>query len=238
MIKREDEMEISERAELFETFHLGAGYHKNFNDGACALELVSYVAGELWSDHPKCVCPVLGTFFRAWNDVLSDDERDATLRPFLRRLIGTNGGPSLAKRRSLMAADWLIRVHTPTWLRLAKLITQADALEALPELTSMAQIPSIRGAVDAARTDAAAAWDAARDTWDAWEARDAWDATWEAARDAGSDAWDDAVDATVSAAWDAAKDAKGVAWDVLRPTREMLIKSAGELVERMLRAAE
>lgn len=237
-------MEISERAELFETFHLGAGLHKNFNDGACALELVSYVAGEPWSDHPKCVCPVLGTFFRAWNDVLSDDERDATLRPFLRRLIGTNGGPSLAKRRSLMAADWLIRVHTPAWLRLAKLITQADALEALPELTSMAQIPSIRGAVDDACTAAVAAWDAAKDNWDnwdnwdAWGARDARDVTWEAAMDAGRGAWDAAVDATVNAAWDAAKDAKGVAWDALRPTREMLIKSAGELVERMLRAAE
>ena len=31
----------------------------------CALEAVAYVAGEPWSDHPKCACPVLGAFMRS-----------------------------------------------------------------------------------------------------------------------------------------------------------------------------
>src|ERR1700744_4355201 len=107
----------AEKSELFNTFHLSAGGHRNFEEGACALELVSYVAGEPWSDHPECVCPVLGAFFRAWNDGLPDDKRAAILRPFLPRLIGTNKGTALSERRALMAADWLVRVHTPAWLR-------------------------------------------------------------------------------------------------------------------------
>jgi hypothetical protein len=245
-----------DRISLFETFHLSSGSHEDFKDGACALELVSYVAGETWSDHPECVCPVLAAFFRAWNDGLADADRDETLRPFLPRLIGTNGGSALAERRALMAADWLVRVHTPAWLRLAKLNAQADALEALPEIVSMAQIPSVRGPIEAVRKDASAAraaawdaaWEAARDAaeYAAWAA--AGGAAWAAAREAAGAAagaaareaaweaaWAAARDAAEYAAWAAARAAaRAAAWAALRPTQDDLIKSAAYLVERML----
>ena len=146
---------------LIERTHLEHGSHSRPEDGMCAMELVAFVAGEPFSDHPECVCPVLGAFVRAWNDGLPDDERDAILKPILPRLIGTRGSNALAERRALMAADWLVRVHTPAWLRLAKLDSQADALAALPEITSMAQVPSIRAPIEAAHRDAVAAWDAA-----------------------------------------------------------------------------
>ena len=148
------------------------------------MEAVAFVAGEPWSDHPECVCPVIGAFLRAWNDGLPDDERDILLRPLVLRLIGTRGSPALESRRSLMAADWLARVHTPAWLRLANLNDAAAALEALPEIIAMTQVPSIRGPIEAARRDAdaagdaawaaagAAAGDAARAA--AWDAEQAW----------------------------------------------------------------
>jgi len=41
-----------------------------------------------------------------------------------------------------MAADWLVRANTPAWLRLAGLSVHADALSALPEITSFAQVPA------------------------------------------------------------------------------------------------
>jgi hypothetical protein len=56
-----------------------------------------------------------------------------------------------------MAADWLIRVHTPAWLRLAKLDAHADALAALPEITDFAQCPSLMPTLNAAKQDADAA---------------------------------------------------------------------------------
>ena len=165
---------------------LSAGAHDapNGHFAACAMEAVAYVAGEPWSDHPECACPVIGAFMRAWNDGLADTERTALLLPLVPKLVGTRSTKKVEERRALMAADWLVRVNTPAWLRLAGLTVHADALASLPEITSMKQVPSIRGPIEAARVDAAAAraaaWDAARDA--AWDA--ARDAAWDAARDA------------------------------------------------------
>ena len=182
----------------------------------CVMEAVAYVSGEPWSDSPACVSPVLGAFMRAWNDALpSDAERDRLLKPLIPRLVGTANGTDVETRRALMAADWFVRVHCPTWLRLAGLTSQAESLEKLPEITSMAQIPSVRGPLKAVRKDASAARDAARAA--AWAA--AWDAASAAARDAAGDA-----------ARDAAKKR-------LAPTVTKLRASGFDLLERMLNAA-
>jgi hypothetical protein len=58
------------------------------NGKMCAMEAVAFVAGEPWSDHPECACPVLSTFMRAWNDALPD--RDRT------RLAGRTPAPDTA----------------------------------------------------------------------------------------------------------------------------------------------
>ena len=55
---------IERRTVDFDLLTLKAGQHSTFDDGACLLEAVSYIAGEPFSDHPKCVCPVLATFGR------------------------------------------------------------------------------------------------------------------------------------------------------------------------------
>jgi hypothetical protein len=241
-----ERVDVGRLAEVTELHH---GGHSP-GERMCAMEAVAYIAGEPWSDHPQCASPVIAAFMRSWNDSLPDDKRNALLLPLIPKLVGTRGTPELEERRSLMAADWLVRVHTPAWLRLAKLDAQADMLERLPEITSMAQVPSIRGPIEAVRKDAAAArdaawdaawaaaWDAARDA--AWAA--AWDAAWDAARDAARDAaWAAARDAAWDAAWDAARDAArdaawAAAWDALKPTTEKLQASALELIERMIGA--
>ena len=163
---------MSETADIAERIAalppLKKGSHSTIAEGACVMELVSYVAGLPFSDHPECVCPVIGAFMRAWNDGLPDSERDALLRPLIPVILNTRGNKTMERRRSFMAADWLVREHTPAWLRLAGLTAQADALAGLPEITDMAQVPSIRGSIEAARKDAAAAGDAAGDAaWDA-----------------------------------------------------------------------
>ena len=152
---------IEERLKKFEKWSLKAGAHSP-DSTFCVLEAVAYVAGEPWSDHPECVCPVIGAFLRVWNDGLpSDAERDRLLKPFIAKVVGTRN-KNLERKRGLMASDWLIRVHTPAWLRLAGLVSQAERLESLPEITDMAQFPSIKGPIEAVREDARAAWDAAR----------------------------------------------------------------------------
>ena len=198
---------------------LSSGAHSapNGNFEACIMEAAAFVAGERWSDHPGCTCPVIGAFMRGWNDGLpSDEDRTRLLLPFVPAIVGTKGSEALEERRSLMAADWLVRVHTPVWLRLAGLKDQAATLEALPEITSLAQAPSLRGPLEAVCKHAAAAWAAARAA--AWAAAGAAagaaavDAARAAARDAArAVAWDAAWVAARAAAWVAARDAAGAA---------------------------
>jgi hypothetical protein len=210
-----------DQSRLAQITALHHGSHSpNDNAVMCAMEAVAFVAGEPWSDHPQCASPVIGAFMRAWNDSLPDAERSGLLLPLIPRLVGTRGSDALEERRSLMAADWLVREHTPAWLELAGMKDHAAMLRALPEITSMAQVPSIRSPLEAVRKDAAAAgaaaWaaarDAARDA--AWAAARA--AAWAAARDAAwaaarAAAWAAARDAAWAAARDAARDAAGAA---------------------------
>jgi len=54
---------------------LSAGRHRNPKKGACFMEMASFLAGERWSDHPKCTHPLLASLARMVNDCLSDEER-------------------------------------------------------------------------------------------------------------------------------------------------------------------
>src|SRR5277367_1055911 len=153
-LARGDEMQVIEERWLkVKGLSLGKGAHDP-NSTFCVMEAVAFVAGEKWSDNPECCCPVISAFLRSWNDGLpSDAERDRLLKPLIPKLVGTRN-PVLEEKRSLMAADWLVRVHTPVWLRLAGLVKQAESLEQLPEIVSMAQIPSIKGPLEAVGSDA------------------------------------------------------------------------------------
>ena len=163
------------------------GAHDASSEQMCVMEAVSWVAGEPWSDHPQCVCPVIGAFMRSWNDSLpTDEDRTRLLKPLIPKLINTRGGKDLEIRRATMAADWLIRTHTPAWLRLAKLEKQAALLESLPEITDFANCPPLMPTLEAVRTDAANAWAAA------------WAAAGAAARDAAGAAARDALKATTA----------------------------------------
>ena len=144
----------------------GYGKHGSINDGCCIMEAVSFVAGEPWSDHPQCACPVIGAFLRSWNDSLPDDQRDTLLRPLTLKLVGTRATTEIERRRAVMAADWYIRVFTPAWLHLAGLhlaglADQASALASLPEITDFMQCPSLMPAIEGAREASSAAWSAA-----------------------------------------------------------------------------
>lgn len=67
---------------------LSKGAHSGPKDGACVMEMVSYLAGEVWSDSPACTHPVLASMARSVNDRLPDSERHR-LVPLIGRLFGT-----------------------------------------------------------------------------------------------------------------------------------------------------
>lgn len=62
---------------------LSVGSHGHPRDGGCFMEVASFLAGESWTDHPRCVHPMLGRLARTVNDHISDGGRPslATLIP-------------------------------------------------------------------------------------------------------------------------------------------------------------
>jgi len=78
----------SERLNIIESRKLLKGTHTSIEDGGCVMEMVSYLANEPWSDHPKCACPVLTEFAIRINDRFNDEHRQL-LKPFIPMLVNT-----------------------------------------------------------------------------------------------------------------------------------------------------
>ena len=149
-------------------YTLAYGTHATPEDGRCAMEWVSHLAGEPHSDQPKCVSPALRAICIALNDGLEHEPRQR-LRPYLARTIGT-ADDGLDDARSWMAMDWLTREYTPTWLGAAGLAEPAAELRSLPAVLDE---PALRAAIvplararlharDARSADRSAPWTAAR----------------------------------------------------------------------------
>jgi hypothetical protein len=83
---------------------LSRGKHRNPRKGACFMEMVSYLAGEKWSDHPTCTHPLLGALARLVNDHTSDAGRGhlVELAPSVIGLTSTD--PHVDVRIALRAA--------------------------------------------------------------------------------------------------------------------------------------
>lgn len=147
---------IPERAHWLKNIHLAKGYHRAKTPGEwCLTEAAAYIAGEPWSDHPKCVSTVLTVYGMALNDSWDDDQRQK-LVPFIPRLLGTaNDGQDEA--RSYLALDWLTRTYTPAWLDLAGLAEEAAALRDHRQIVDIEALHSIRFAASAARQTASTA---------------------------------------------------------------------------------
>ena len=69
---------------------LSRGKHRRPRNGACFMELASYLAGERWSDHPACTHSLLASVARLVNDNTSDDGRPR-LAELIPSVIGLTG---------------------------------------------------------------------------------------------------------------------------------------------------
>jgi hypothetical protein len=209
-------------------YRLGYGTHATPEDGRCAMEWVSYLAGEPHSDEPACVSRVLRAFCMTLNDSLEDAPRQR-LRPYLARTIGT-ADDGLDETRSWMALDWLIRTYAPSWLTAAGLNDSAHQLATLSPVLDASTLQAALVALGRARRDAHAAWSSAvgpvrAAAWTPWAAGRA------AAREA---AWASAG----AAAWAAARIAVGdIAGDRARTLAREIAGDAAATVARAARAS-
>ena len=91
----------------FQTIRLSRGRHPSPREGTCVAELVSMLAGERYSDHPRCACPALIAFLRGYNDGL-DDRRRQDLIALAPEIVGTRDAERLttARGEALVALAW------------------------------------------------------------------------------------------------------------------------------------
>jgi hypothetical protein len=145
---------ISDRLEQIEALRLASGGHSSWETGACVMEAVSYVAGEPFSDHPKCASRMLTSFLIGLNDRLGDDDRQL-LKPYIVRLVGTNTGSADEQTRKWMLRDWLVHEYAPARLRAAGLMAEAEQFEGLVAITGESEWEAARDTIYAVRD---AAW--------------------------------------------------------------------------------
>jgi hypothetical protein len=88
-----------------QTVRLASGKHVSPAHGVCVLELASMLAGEAFTDYPRSVSNVIGTFVRGYNDML-DDRRRQDLYEYAAKLVGTAAGRSTEIARAELLRAW------------------------------------------------------------------------------------------------------------------------------------
>ena len=94
------------------------------------MEMVSFLAGEPWSDMPACSSRIITTYCQIINDNSGQAVRDR-LQTYVPRLIGTASSEHEAKRAEYMMWQ-AIKVHLPLLCGYAKLRTCVNELESIP----------------------------------------------------------------------------------------------------------
>lgn len=113
-----------------QTVRLARGRHRSPSDGACVMELASMLAGESFTDKPRCADPVIAAFLRAFNDRLGHARRQE-LRPYAAAVVGTRGSGMVTRRRRrrcLRSACGHGHAGPLTRLRLAVFVGLSSAL--------------------------------------------------------------------------------------------------------------
>jgi hypothetical protein len=87
------------------SLRLAPGSHSSPRDGICAVELTSLLAGESFSDRPRCVCKVIAGFMRSLNDRLAHAERQR-LVPYAARALDSRGERDLTRQRRDLCLVW------------------------------------------------------------------------------------------------------------------------------------
>lgn len=92
----------------YQTVRLGRGKHRSPEEGVCAMEMAAMLAREPFGDHPKSVCPVVGSFLRTYNDSI-DDRRRQDLYAYASAVVGTRGSREVRRRRTDLCREWADR---------------------------------------------------------------------------------------------------------------------------------
>ena len=100
----------------YQTIKLSKGKHSSPDDGACVMELASMLADEPFTDHPAAVCPVIGSFLRAYNDTV-DDRRRQDLYTYASMVVGSRTSADIQRARAEFLTAWAQQFRRNGWTR-------------------------------------------------------------------------------------------------------------------------
>lgn len=100
----------------YQTIKLSKGKHSSPDDGACVMELASMLADEPFTDHPAGVCPVIGSFLRAYNDTV-DDRRRQDLYAYASMVVGSRTSADIQRARAEFLTAWPQQFRRNGWTR-------------------------------------------------------------------------------------------------------------------------
>jgi hypothetical protein len=144
---------------------LAKGSHASPEQGRCAMEMVSWLAGEPHSDKPACASAVIGAYVININDAMPDDVRNRLLKPMVPLIAGTFD-PGREQARAEFLAMWAVNKIVPIVLRLHgldELAARCETAEDLSEANAAANAAyvtayAVHGATQAANAAYAAAY--------------------------------------------------------------------------------
>src|SRR5437763_6654301 len=78
------------------------------------MEFASMLAGEPFTDHPQTVCPVIGSFLRAYNDSI-EDERRQDLYAYAAGVVGSRESGAVERARAERVTAWTEEMRSRHW---------------------------------------------------------------------------------------------------------------------------
>lgn len=117
---------------------LSAGSHNPGEGKACFAELASWLRDEEWSDHPKCMHPVIAAAGRTVNDLMGDAERQRLLDLLPRALDTASDDPHLAVALAAWSAEQARRSGGPYASSASRAVSAALSVAHLGRLSSYA----------------------------------------------------------------------------------------------------
>lgn len=125
---------------------LARGHHSSPEKGACLMEYVSMLAGESFSDRPRCVDPLLVRLSWWVNDTLREEGRKG-LSIMAPRFIGTaHLGPQLAPGVMSALCDFALPIVKP--LERPALVRMSEVSQAQARRIERLRLPGSRTATD------------------------------------------------------------------------------------------
>ena len=88
-----------------QTVKLTRGKHSSPREGVCVMELASMLAGERFTDRPRCVSPVIGALLRTYNDLVDDRPRQ-DLYQVAAAVVGTRASAEVERLRLKRVIQW------------------------------------------------------------------------------------------------------------------------------------